>query len=70
MKLIMRCFGRLTPAHVVAVELAEAELALLEAHTAMEYAQSTVDYNTKRVARLRAFLCQKPSPKPREEAPT
>jgi hypothetical protein len=39
---------------VIALELAEAHLARLQAETAVEYAQSVVDYSNNRIARLKA----------------
>jgi hypothetical protein len=53
-----RLLRRLTPAEVAAKELADAELALLEAMTGREYAQSVVDYNEVRIKRLRSFLAK------------
>ena len=53
-----RLLRRLTPAEVAAKALADAELALLEAMTGREYAQSVVDYNEVRIKRLRAFLAK------------
>ena len=41
---------------LAAKELQTAEVSLLEAQTAQEYAASIVDYNTKRITRLRKFL--------------
>jgi hypothetical protein len=37
-------------------ELEDAKLALLQAHTGLEYAQSLVAYNTARVQRLTAYV--------------
>lgn len=37
-------------------ELDRAELELLEAHTRREHAEAVVEYQEKRVARLRAFV--------------
>jgi hypothetical protein len=53
---IRKLFRRLTPAEMAAKELADAELLLLEARTAQEYAASIVAYNEARIKRLRAFL--------------
>ena len=51
-----RVIRRLTPRELAARELADAELELLEALTAREYADSIVQYNEVRCARLRTFL--------------
>lgn len=53
-----RLLRRVTPAEIVAKELAEAELQLLSAQTHQEYAQSLIYYNEARVKRLRAFLAK------------
>jgi hypothetical protein len=53
---IKRIFRRLTPAEVAARELAEAELAVLQARTAHEYAASVITYQETRIKRLRTFL--------------
>lgn len=45
-----------TPLEVVSRELAQAHLEKLEAETAVDYAQSIVDYNTVRIARLNMHL--------------
>jgi hypothetical protein len=55
-KFIRRVFGRITPAEMAAKELADAELAVLEARTAQEYATSVITYNETRITRLRDFL--------------
>ena len=47
-------FRKPTPLEVIATELAEAHLARLQAETAVEYAQSVVDYSNTRIARLKA----------------
>lgn len=46
----------ITPLEMAAKELAEAELRLLEAQSAVEYAKSIVDYNEQRIKRLRKFI--------------
>ena len=51
-------FGKLQPAAVAAWELGEAELKLLEAQSAQEYAASVIIYNEARIKRLRAYLAQ------------
>lgn len=53
---IKRMFRKITPAEVAAKELGDAELSLLEALTAREYADSVIVYNQTRIKRLRAFL--------------
>lgn len=45
-----------TPLEMVSRELAQAHLEKLEAETAVDYAQSIVDYNTVRIARLNMHL--------------
>jgi hypothetical protein len=45
-------FRKPSPLEMIATELAEAHLSKLEAETAVEYAQSIVDYNTTRIERL------------------
>ena len=51
-----RAFRRITPAEVAARELAEAELSMLQAQTAREYAESVMSYNQARITRLRKYL--------------
>ncbi len=51
-----RLTRRLTPAEMAAAELADAELHRLEAHSAVEYANSVVSYEDARIKRLRKFL--------------
>lgn len=50
--LLKEPFKRPTPLEVIAAELAHAHLEKLEAETAVEYAQSIVDYNVNRIRRL------------------
>ena len=45
-------FKKPTPLEMIAAELADAHLSKLEAETAVEYAQSVVDYNKTRIERL------------------
>ena len=45
-------FKKPTPLEMIAAELADAHLSKLEAETAVEYAQSIVDYNVVRITRL------------------
>ena len=49
-------FKKPTPLEMIAAELTDAHLEKLNAETAVEYAQSIVDYNTTRIARLNARL--------------
>jgi len=56
MELMKEPFKRPTPLEMIAAELADAHLEKLDAETAVEYAQSIVDYNTTRIARLNARL--------------
>lgn len=53
---LRRLLRRLTPAEVASGELAQAELARLEAQTAQEYAAAMVSYQDARIKRLKAFL--------------
>jgi hypothetical protein len=48
------------PTHMEMVnkELEEAKLEKLEAETAVEYAQSIVQYNTKRIDRLNTYIAE------------
>ena len=54
LELLKEPFKKPTPLEVIAGELAHAHLEKLEAETAVEYAQSIVDYNVNRIARLNA----------------
>ena len=54
--LLKEPFKKPTPLEMIAAELAEAHLEKLDAETAVEYAQSIVDYNTTRITRLNARL--------------
>lgn len=56
MKWMKKIFRRLSPGEVAAQELADAQLSLLEALTAQEYATSVVAYNRQRIERLRRYL--------------
>jgi hypothetical protein len=51
-----RITRRTTPAEAAARELAEAEMSVLEARTAVEYSESIVVYNETRIKRLKKFL--------------
>lgn len=52
MALMKEPFRKPSPLEVIATELAHAHLEKLEAETAVEYAQSVVDYNVARITRL------------------
>ena len=52
MELMKEPFKRPTPLEMIATELAEAHMEKLSAETAVEYAQSIVDYNVTRIERL------------------
>lgn len=56
MELLKEPFRKPSPLEVIASELAHAHLEKLEAETACEYAQSVVDYNVNRIARLNARM--------------
>jgi hypothetical protein len=55
-ELLREPFKKPTPLEMIAGELAHAHLEKLEAETAVEYAQSIVDYNMTRITRLNARL--------------
>jgi hypothetical protein len=52
MKKLLELFKRPTPLQMVALGLADAHLAKLDAEAAVEYAQSIVAYNVARIDRL------------------
>ena len=54
--LLKEPFKKPTPLELIAAELAESHLAKLSAETAVEYAQSIVDYNINRIKRLNERL--------------
>jgi hypothetical protein len=56
MELMKEPFKKPTPMEMIAAELADAHLEKLQAETAVEYAQSIVDYNVTRITRLNARL--------------
>ena len=56
MELMREPFKKPTPLEMIAAELADAHMEKLEAETAVEYAQSIVDYNVTRIARLNSRL--------------
>lgn len=51
-----KIFKQITVLESVSAELAEAELSLLEAETAAEYADSIIVYRTAQITRLRGYL--------------
>lgn len=55
-KEIKNQFRKPTPLEVATAELVEAELAKLEAETGREFADSQVQYNAARIARLKKFI--------------
>lgn len=56
MELMKEPFKKPTPLEMIAAELSDAHLEKLSAETAVEYAQSVVDYNVTRIARLNLRL--------------
>jgi hypothetical protein len=56
MELMKEPFKKPSPLEMIAAELADAHLEKLNAETAVEYAQSVVDYNVTRITRLNARL--------------
>jgi len=56
MELMKEPFKKPTPLEMIAAELADAHLEKLNAETAVEYAQSIVDYNMTRITRLNTRL--------------
>ena len=56
MELMKEPFKRPTPLEMIAAELADAHLEKLNAETAVEYAQSIVDYNVVRITRLNSRM--------------
>ena len=55
---LKECYRQPTPLEMATKELAQAMLAKLEAETAVDYAQSIVDYNDARINRLGAYFAQ------------
>jgi hypothetical protein len=55
---LIEMFKFLTPLQAVALELREAEFALLRAETGVEYANALVSYNKNRVKRLKAYSAE------------
>jgi hypothetical protein len=56
MELMKEPFKKPTPLEMIAAELSDAHLEKLNAETAVDYAQSIVDYNTTRIERLNARM--------------
>jgi hypothetical protein len=56
MELMKEPFKKPTPLEMIAAELSDAHLEKLIAETAVEYAQSIVDYNMTRITRLNSRL--------------
>jgi hypothetical protein len=56
MNWLSKLFRRMTPLEAATQELYEAEMSLLKAFTGREWADSSVKYNTSRIARLRAYI--------------
>jgi hypothetical protein len=54
--LLKEPFKKPTPLELIAAELAESHLSKLQSETAVEYAQSIVDYNVNRIKRLNERL--------------
>lgn len=52
MELMREPFKKPSPLEMIAEELADAHMEKLSAETAVEYAQSVVDYNVTRIERL------------------
>lgn len=56
LELLKQPFKQVSPLEMIAAELAQAHIEKLNAETAMEYAQSIVDYNLNRINRLNARI--------------
>ena len=56
MELMKEPFKKPTPLEMIATELADAHMEKLTAETAVEYAQSIVDYNVVRITRLNSRM--------------
>ncbi len=54
--MIKRLFGKLTPLQREVAELDQAEHALLEALSTVEFAEAMVTYNESRIKRLKEFI--------------
>lgn len=57
-----RAMRRLTPLEMATMELAEAELAKLQAASAKEYASAMETYHDQRIRRLRTFIATQSKP--------
>jgi hypothetical protein len=55
-ELLKEPFRKPSPLEMIAAELAEAHMEKLGAETAVEYAQSIVDYNVTRITRLNSRM--------------
>ena len=55
-ELMKEPFKKPTPLEMIAAELSDAHLEKLNAETAVEYAQSIVNYNVTRITRLNARM--------------
>lgn len=55
-QLLKQTFRKPTALEVATAELANAELEKLAAETALDWAEASVQYNTSRILRLRAFI--------------
>lgn len=53
---LLNLFRKPSPMVVAMTELVEAEHALLVAHTGLEWAQASVQYNESRIDRLKRYL--------------
>lgn len=56
MKNLIKLFRKLTPLEVASKELMDTELALLQAQTAVEWAEAQVGEYKKRIDRLRKYI--------------
>lgn len=54
--MIKHIFRRRTLLELAGAELAEADLGLLQAHSAREYAEAMATYQAARIKRLRAYI--------------
>mgnify|MGYP003646693218 CR=1 FL=1 len=56
MELMREPFKKPSPLELISAELADAHIEKLNAETAVEYAQSIVDYNVTRITRLNSRM--------------
>jgi hypothetical protein len=56
LELLKQPFKQQSPLEMIATELGQAHIEKLNAETAVEYAQSIVDYNINRITRLNARI--------------